>query len=234
MPFVTSSDPSIQGLASGVGLAERDVDIAFGIVKAYITRVGKGPFPTEFGGKESEIYCDDYSNNREYEWETFKEATVNHENEFIQGIGFRIQGGEYGATTKRPRRTGWLDLVSLKYAMQFNGPVLFLTKADVLDNCKEIKICTQYEYSGSDYFFGGKMLKKGDILDVFPADSTVLERIKPKYATFNGWECSTADVRELEKLPKELLKVIAFIEEQTGGKIKGLSNGPSREQIVFF
>lgn len=233
-PFVTSSDPSIQGLAKGAGLSTKDVDVTIGIVKAYMTRVGGGPFPTEMGGKESETHCEDYSNNKENEKEKFKEAHVNHSNALLQGIGFRIAGGEYGATTKRPRRTGWLDLVTLRHAMNVNGKNLFLTKVDVLDACEKINVCTGYTYEGQDYFYAGKTLTKGDTLNEFPDDSTVLEHATPQYETLDGWKTNTTQARKKEELPTQLIEMVRFIETKTSGKVLGLCNGPEREQIIFF
>ncbi|MDZ4256217.1 MAG: adenylosuccinate synthase [archaeon] len=233
-PFVTSSDPSVGGLAKGVGLREKDVDYCFGIAKAYMTRVGNGPFPTEMGGKDSENHCDNHLNTREAEHEKFGEAHVNHTNELLQGIGFRITGKEYGATTKRPRRTGWLDLVALKYALDVNGKDIFLTKVDVLDTCSIIKLATAYQYHGPPYQLGDKPLRKGDVLETFPTDFHVLYHVTPRYIELPGWETPTHAAQTHAELPQNLIEMIRLIEDTTGGNIVGISNGPRREQIIFF
>lgn len=187
-PYVTSSDCSLNGTAAGVGIPASIVH-ALGIVKfPYMTRVGAGPFPTEFGGKESEEYCakgiehdiffeakkhlwmdldldtirklqkeNDLAELAKYEKQVENYISSHHSkvrdlmnsiDPFLQGVGVRMAGGEYGATTKRPRRTGWTDLVSLKRAVGVNGPDLILTKADVLSGADDIQLCTHYTHSG--------------------------------------------------------------------------------------
>lgn len=248
--YQTSSDCSIEGLAKGCGLKERDVDLVFGITKAfYMTRVGYGPFPTEFGGEESEDWINQIDNLRkelkekgidktpkEIEAEnaaTNLEDMLNGNGEKEQGVAIRILGDEYGATTGRLRRTGWLDLVALKYAMTINGNELALTKLDVLSKMKKIKLCTSYTYEGSDIVCGDTIFKNGDVVTEFPRFSEVLERCKPNYAEFDGWMSEVYGEKELSKLPKKLMIIIDVIEKFTNGHISMISTGPEREQTII-
>jgi adenylosuccinate synthase len=191
-PYVTSSNSSALGLANGTGLSPKyfkDTKI-YGVAKAYLTRVGGGPFPTELHGEEAEK--------------------------------LREKGGEYGATTGRPRRVGWLDLVALKHAVDVNAlDGIILTKLDVLDGYPEIKVCVAYEYNGKIY-------------KEFPASLEVLENCKPIYETLPGWKESTKGLTDISKLPANARKYLEFIENYIGVPIVMLSTGPQRHEYVFL
>ncbi len=187
-PFVTSSNTMTAGVCTGLGIAPSRVGKVMGIFKAYCTRVGSGPFPTEL----------------------FDET----------GEELRRIGHEFGATTGRPRRCGWLDMVALKYAVMMNGATeLIMMKADVLNTFETIKVATAY--------------KAGDkILDYFPYEYAE-EEIVPVYTEFKGWNCDICKVRKYEDFPQELKDYVAFIEEQTGCPVRIISNGPDREETVI-
>ena len=186
-PFVTSSNTMTAGVCTGLGVAPNRVGKVMGIFKAYCTRVGSGPFPTEL----------------------FDET----------GENLRRIGHEYGATTGRPRRCGWLDLVALKYAVMMNGvSELIMMKADVLNCFKTIRVCTAYEIGGRQ-------------VDWFPFESG--EEVKPVYQDFPGWDCDICSVRNYDDFPQELKDYIAFIEEQTGCPVRIISVGPDRKEIVI-
>lgn len=230
-PYVTASDASIQGLAKGVGISERAIDIVYGIIKGfYMTRVGEGPMPTEFGGKKSAEWSK--ANNEETEKANCSQYTVNDHDELQQGIAIRIAGGEYGATTKRPRRTGWLDLPLLRHAMKINGSRLILTKLDVLDECETIKICTNYIYQGPEYNIGNKVVRKGDILDTAIPNAYFLQHCTPTYRCFDGWQQQTSGITNYEDLPSKMKDLIAFVDSQIQGRSVMLSVGPEREQTI--
>ncbi|MCX7728118.1 MAG: adenylosuccinate synthase [Bacteroidia bacterium] len=186
-PFVTSSNTITAGACTGLGVSPNKIGNVIGIFKAYCTRVGSGPFPTELH--------DDI------------------------GEKIRQTGKEFGSTTGRPRRTGWLDLPALKYAIQINGvQELIMMKADVLSNLDTIKICTHYHY-------------QNQVIDHLPYnlnDNTV----SPIYQELKGWQKDISQCKTKRQLPKALLKYIDFIQETTGVKISYLSVGPDREQII--
>ncbi len=185
-PFVTSSNTTSASACVSTGLNPKAISEIIGITKAYSTRVGNGPFPSE-------------------------DLTP-------MGDHLRIQGAEFGTTTKRPRRCGWLDLVALKYACALNGCTqLALMKLDVLDKINEIKVCVAYE-------------RKGEKLKAFPSD---LKDCVPIYQTFKGWEKS-ASVRKLEDLEPNAREYIRFIEEEVGVKIRLISTSPEREDTIFL
>ncbi len=187
-PFVTSSNPTSGGACTGLGIAPNTITNIVGIVKAYCTRVGNGPFPTEL----------------------------------FDAIGDKLRknGAEFGATTGRPRRCGWLDLVALRYSVMINGiKDIALTKLDILDNFAEIKVCTGYEVDG-------KKLKS------FPADLNTLEKITPIYKTLKGWNQSLAKKNSFEQLPPETLGYIRFIEEFSGADVKIVSLSPDRKDTI--
>ena len=186
-PFVTSSNTLSSGVCTGLGVAPNRVGKAMGIFKAYCTRVGSGPFPTELNDETGEK--------------------------------LRQIGHEFGATTGRPRRTGWLDLVALKYAVMMNGVTeLIMMKADVLNDFDTIKVATGYELDGKN-------------IDYFPFESG--ERIKPVYREFPGWKSDIRPARKYEEFPVELKNYISFIEEETGCRIRIVSVGPERSEIVL-
>lgn len=188
-PFVTSSNPTAGGACTGSGIPPLAITHAIGITKAYCTRVGNGPFPTEL------------------------------ENE--AGKKLRKNGQEFGATTGRPRRCGWLDLVALKYAIQLNGMnELAITKMDVLDDFDEIKVCTHYEIDGKR-------------TDIFPLGSEEVELANPVYKTFEGWNATTRNISDFNKLPEKAKGYVRFIEDETGVPFKIVSTGPKRSETII-
>lgn len=232
-PYVTSSDCSLAGLAKGAGLRERDVDLAFGIAKApYMTRVGEGVFPTEFGGKASAEWCGTSGVTAKTEQEKYPGASVNSSDPLEQGVGIRIAGREYGATTGRPRRTGWLDLPLLRYAMQFADSDLILTKIDVLDRCEEIRLCVAHRYVGPAFNLGRLTIERGMVLDTAIPITEVLEYIEPVYESLPGWMCDTSGIRTWNAVPEKLEAIISVIEQKTGAKVAAVSVGPDREQTI--
>ncbi len=187
-PYVTSSNPTSGGACTGLGIPPTAIKNIIGIVKAYTTRVGNGPFPTEL-------------NN----------AT---------GEQLRKIGGEYGATTGRPRRCGWLDLVSLTYSIRINGiREIALTKLDVLDSFDEIKMCTAYNAGGS-------------VLKSFPTDIQTLEKIEPVYRTMKGWKEKISGVKKFKLLPKNAQRYIELIQKLSGAKVSIVSVGARRDQTI--
>ena len=234
-PYVTSSDASVAGLAKGVGIHEEDIDRTLSIVKAfYMTRVGEGGFPTELGGTRSAEACGAPGASREKELAEYPEANVNSTDEYEQGIGIRLAGGEYGATTARPRRTGWLDLPLLRYAMRYSSKEFILTKLDVLDAAREIKICTHYTYEGPEYDLGDQTLKTGDVLEVAIADEAILAHCKPAYQTFPGWQIETGGLKDASELPAEMRTIIDFVEKETGGSVVIASVGSDRTATMVL
>jgi adenylosuccinate synthase len=185
-PYVTSSNTVCAGACTGLGLAPKSIGEVFGIFKAYCTRVGSGPFPTE---------------------------QINETGETLRNIGH-----EYGATTGRPRRTGWLDLVALKYAVMIDGVTqLIMTKADVMDTFDTVKVAVAYEIDG-------KQTKE------FPYELS--DSIKPVYKEFKGWKTSISQIRTYEALPVEIKDYIRFIETETGVPVKIVSVGPNRDETI--
>jgi adenylosuccinate synthase len=187
-PYVTSSNPTIGGVMTGAGVSCGHINRVWGITKAYQTRVGNGPMPTEMDEKTGNMT--------------------------------REAGGEYGATTGRPRRCGWLDLVALKYVCDINGLTdILLTKIDVLSIFDEIKVCTQYIY-------------KGKKTRNFVADGGELYKCAPVYKTMKGWKSDLTKTGKYSALPKQAKVYIKFIEEYTGVKVSIVSVGPERGQIL--
>ena len=187
-PFVTSSNTTAAGACTGLGIAPNRISDVFGIFKAYTTRVGSGPFPTEL--------FDQYGR---------KMARVGH---------------EFGATTGRPRRCGWLDLVALKYAVNVNGVTqLMMMKGDVLSGFDTLKVCTSYNYKG----------KKVDHLpyNIEPKNVTA------NYTEFKGWDEDLTKMTSADQFPKSLLDYVAFIERETEVPIKIVSVGPDRKQTIL-
>jgi adenylosuccinate synthase len=187
-PFVTSSNTTAAGACTGLGIAPNSVGDVFGIFKAYTTRVGSGPFPTELFDEDGET------------------------------MG-RV-GNEFGATTGRSRRCGWLDLVALRYACQVNGVTqLMMMKADVLSGFKSLKVCTAYKY-------------KGEIIHHFPYNVEA-DNISPIYTDFEGWDEDLTEMNNESTLPKSLNAYIDFLEEELQIPIKVVSVGPDRKQTIF-
>jgi adenylosuccinate synthase len=186
-PFVTSSNTISAAVCNGLGVAPQKIKEVIGVSKAYCTRVGGGPFPTEL------------------------------ENE--TGEQLRKIGSEFGATTGRPRRCGWMDLVALQYACMLNGVTkVVMTKADVLDAFDELNICTSYTINGKKTAeIPFQMMQVG---------------IVPNYETFKGWKMESSQIREAADLPGEMKSYIEFINQNLGVKVSHISNGPGRDQIV--
>lgn len=234
--YQTSSDATIEGLTKGVGLKEQQVDYIFGITKSfYMTRVGNGPFPTEFGGKKSETYCiEGHTKQEEKEkYENKIPALLASKDEFLKGIGIRLIANEYGATTGRTRRCGWLDLVALKYSMEINGKHLTLTKVDVLTGIPKIRLCIGYTYKGKKMNYEGKTLRPGQKLDTFPRFSDILYSCTPTYKEFDGWKEDISGIKTYEKLPHQIKTIVEYMEKFTGGTVDVISVGPDRKETIF-
>ena len=185
-PYVTSSSPTSAGVCTGAGVAPNKITQVIGVVKAYSTRVGEGPFVTEL-----------------------LDETGEH---------IRTCGGEYGATTGRPRRCGWHDAVATRTAVMINGITeMALTNLDGLDEMENIKICVAYECDGTRY-------------DYLPADLEILERCKPVYETFPGWKTPTSKVRSWDELPENTKQYLKALEKYCEVKITILSVGPARDE----
>ncbi|MBD2781431.1 adenylosuccinate synthase, partial [Xenorhabdus szentirmaii] len=190
-PYVTSSNTTAGGVATGSGLGPRYVDYVLGIVKAYSTRVGAGPFPTEL-----------FDETGEY---------------------LREKGQEFGATTGRSRRTGWLDIVAIRRAIQINSLSGFcMTKLDVLDGLKEVKICVGYRQAD------------GTVIDTTPLAAENWEGLEAVYETLPGWDESTFGVKEHSQLPQAALDYIKRVEELTGVPVDIISTGPDRAETMIL
>lgn len=230
-PFVTSSDCSAWGLAKGAGLSPAQIDLSLGIAKGfYMTRVGEGPFPTELGGEKSADWCSRMK--RHDEEDAYGDVTVNDSDDFRQGVALRRVGNEYGATTGRPRRTGWLDLPLLRHAMKFSGRNVILTKLDVLNACQTIKVCLGYSYDGPNYRYGNLTLKTGYGFSHAVVNAEVLQHCRPVYREFPGWECELAGSC-LEDLPINFRKIYSFVTKSVGINPRIISIGRDREQTIF-
>ena len=214
-PFVTSSHTFAGGVATGLGIPPHMIGGSIGVVKAYSTRVGEGPFPTELGGEKSAVWCRDKKFTDEKE--KFPHPDLNSKDEFEQGVALRRAGFELGAVTGRLRRTGWLDIPLVKFAMKLNNTTeLVLTKLDVFDGFKKIKVCTAYKING-------KLVSK------MPFDIS-REKITCVYKTFPIWEGKLADYGN--KLPKEALNYIKFLEKILGAPIIYAGTGPEEHECV--
>ena len=191
-PYVTSSYPTIGGVMLGLGIGPQHIERVVGVVKAYQTRVGAGPMPTELTGD----------------------------------LGDRLRGSgaqpwdEFGTTTGRPRRCGWLDMVTLRYAVQVNGLTeIAITKLDILSRFDELQICTAYELDG-------------EITETFPADLAVLARCHPVYETLPGWGADITQARSFQDLPVSAQQYVSRIEELLGTPASCMSVGPGRDQTI--
>ncbi len=221
-PFVTSSHTVASGVGTGLGVPPSQIGGAIGIFKAYVTKVGEGPFPTELGGEKSAVWCRD--RKFVYEKEIFPNPNLNSKDEFEQGVALRRAGYEIGAVTGRLRRTGWLDLSLLKYAIKINNATeLVMTKLDVLDGFKKIKVCTDYIVGGPRH--GGTSKKTGEV----PFDLSRAQ-IKCVYKSFPVWKGKLSDYGN--KLPKEALTYIKFLEKTLSAKIIYVGTGPEEHHCV--
>ncbi|HBL73931.1 MAG: adenylosuccinate synthase [Bacteroidetes bacterium GWF2_42_66] len=187
-PFVTSSNTICAGACTGLGLAPQKIGNVFGIFKAYCTRVGMGPFPTELLDET--------------------------------GQKLREAGREYGSTTGRPRRCGWLDLVALKYSIMLNGVTeMIMMKADVMDTFETIKVCVGYEIDG-------------DVIEQFPYE--LKDNVKPVYVELPGWETDLTKLTHQDEFPEEFNNYMSFIEDEVGVPITIASVGPNRAQTIIL
>lgn len=187
-PYVTSSNTISAGVCNGLGIAPRHIREVIGITKAYCTRVGSGPFPTEL---ENEV-----------------------------GEELRKIGNEFGATTGRPRRCGWIDLVALRYVCMINGVTkIVMTKADVLDSFAELSVCTAYNVEGVTTTQVPYQMERTKAL--------------PVWQQFPGWNTNTSTCKTVDQLPAAMKTYVAFINQYLGVEIKYISNGPGRDQLVI-
>ncbi len=187
-PYVTSSSPTVGGAFTGTGLSYKALNNVVGVMKAYATRVGNGPFPSELTGETGEE--------------------------------IRQKGAEFGATTGRPRRCGWLDLVAVKYAVMLSGiEDIALTKLDVLDEMEDVKVCVGYEYEGRK-------------IGYIPSQLEEFAKCQPVYKTFKGWN-KTNDISQYSDLPKEARMYIEYIENFLGVRISIISTGAKREETII-
>ena len=188
-PFVTSSNPTVGGACTGLGIPPTAINRIIGVVKAYSTRVGNGPFPTE--------QCN------------------------TSGDMLRKYGDEFGSTTGRPRRCGWIDLFALKYSAMINGfEEIALTKIDVLTNFDTIKICTGYKYQGKE-------------MKSYPADNQTLDNVECQYIELPSWKSIPKNITNYEELPQEMKQYIEFIEQYLGRRVCLISTGPGRDEIIY-
>ena len=186
-PFVTSSNTLASGACTGLGVAPGKIGKVYGIFKAYCTRVGSGPFPTEL-----------FDDMGEY---------------------LRREGHEFGATTGRPRRCGWLDMVALRYAVMMNGVTeLIMMKSDILNSLDTIKVAVAYK-------------RDGQVLDSYPYDGGV--DVEPVYEEIKGWKSDICNIRDYEKLPSEFKDYVSYIEKHTGCPVTIISVGPDRDAIII-
>ena len=189
-PYVTSSNPIAGGMCVGAGIGPTKISNVIGVVKAYTTRVGEGPFPTEL----------------------------------LDEVGdqIRTSGHEFGTTTGRPRRCGWLDACVVRYAVDLSGiDYMAITRLDILDAMKTLKICVAYKH-------------KGQIINEFPASLKVLAEVEPVYEEFAGWESDTTGIRSYAELPLNARRYLERLSEVAGTKLGIVSVGPGREQTIIM
>jgi adenylosuccinate synthase len=186
-PFVTSSNTISAGVCTGLGIAPQKIKEVIGVTKAYCTRVGSGPFPTELHDETGER--------------------------------LRKIGNEFGATTGRPRRCGWIDLVALDFACMINGVTqVVMTKADVLDAFDDLSVCTSYNVDGKEQRSVPYQMNKVDI--------------DPQYQSFEGWRTDITRMKTKDELPQAMKEYISFINKYLGVDVSYISNGPERDQII--
>jgi adenylosuccinate synthase len=187
-PFVTSSSTISAGVCTGLGVAPQKIKEVFGVSKAYCTRVGSGPFPTELNDETGEL--------------------------------IRKTGNEFGATTGRPRRCGWIDLVALQFACMINGVTqIIMTKADILDNLDELKVCNSYRVNGEEMNYVPFQMNKVNIA--------------PVYKSFEGWKTDISAMNNYTELPQQMKTYIEYLNNFLKVPVKYISNGPGRDQIVL-
>jgi adenylosuccinate synthase len=188
-PYVTSSSATAGGACTGTGVGPTQIHEVIGIAKAYTTRVGSGPFPTEIRGEFGDL--------------------------------IRKYGGEYGATTGRPRRCGWLDALSLRHSILTNGFTgLVVTKLDVLDALDKINVCTAYKYKDKEF-------------DYMPREGNILEKCEPVYVELDGWKSQTAGIQDYSALPSKAKDYIMYLEDILKVNVDIVSTGPKRDQTII-
>ncbi|MDX2040715.1 MAG: adenylosuccinate synthase [Acidobacteriota bacterium] len=188
-PFVTSSNSSVGGACTGAGIPPSAINATIGVIKAYTTRVGGGPFPTELND--------------------------------ALGEAIRAKGGEYGASTGRPRRTGWFDAVVARYAVMVNGlDALALTKLDVLDDLDELKICVAYKINGQ-------------VTEQVPYDADQMNAAEPVYETMPGWQSNTVGISNFDDLPERAKQYLARLSEVSGAPFAFISTGAERNETII-
>jgi len=188
-PFITSSSTISGGAATGTGVPPTRINGILGITKAYATRVGEGPFPTELSGAEAEL--------------------------------LRTRGNEFGSVTGRPRRTGWVDAVVLRYATRINGfDTIAVTKLDILDACETVKICTGYQY-------------RGEILTEFPEEERIWQEAEPVYEEMSGWQTPTRGLTDYAELPTKARSYLERLSELAGVGISIVSTGAVRDETIL-
>ena len=186
-PYVTSSNTISAGVCTGLGIAPQKIKEVFGISKAYCTRVGSGPFPTELLDETGEL--------------------------------LRKTGNEFGSTTGRPRRCGWIDLVALQFACMINGVTqIIMTKADILDGLAELKVCNAYKINGEEKNYVPFQMNKGNL--------------EPVYKSFTGWQKDITGMTDFSALPAEMKTYVDYLNTFLGVPVKYISNGPGRDQLV--
>ncbi len=187
-PYVTSSNSTAGGACTGLGIGPTKITGVLGVIKAYTTRVGGGPFPTEIHDSLGEL--------------------------------IREKGGEYGATTGRPRRCGWLDMVILRHSVRVNGLTgIAITKLDILDGLESLKICTSYKYNGRIY-------------NEFPKEINIFNECEPVYEEIKGWKESTSGITDYKKLPERAREYIEKIQEMLGVEVQIISTGQRRDELI--
>ena len=186
-PFVTSSSTISAGVCTGLGVAPQKIKEVFGVSKAYCTRVGSGPFPTELNDETGEL--------------------------------IRKTGSEFGATTGRPRRCGWIDLVALQFACMINGVTqIIMTKADILDNLDELKVCNGYKINGEEKSYVPFQMNRVNI--------------EPVYKSFEGWKTDITKMNDFSELPQQMKNYVEYLNNFLKVPVKYISNGPGKEQII--
>ncbi len=188
-PFITSSSTTSGGAATGTGVPPTRINGVLGITKAYATRVGEGPFPTELSGAEAEL--------------------------------LRTRGNEFGSVTGRPRRTGWVDVVGLRYATRINGfDTVAVTKLDILDACETVKICTAYRH-------------RGELLTEFPEEERIWQEAEPVYEELSGWQTSTRGLTDYSELPTKAQQYLERLAELIGVGVSIVSTGAVRDETIL-
>lgn len=228
-PFVTSSSAIAGGICTGLGIGPSRIGTVVGVAKAYTTRVGNGPLPTELGAEQEmkeEKSCKELKSDLSEEGFSKLMRTIakkaNEGNEYSQGRLLRMNGIEYGSTTGRPRRTGWMDALMCRYAAMVNGmDAIALTKLDVLSGLEKIRICVGYNYNGK-------------IMKSFTTNLEALDKCEPVYEDLPGWKESLSGIKEFKGIPENAKRYVRRIEELVGIPVCIVSIGPERSQTLIL